>query len=79
MLEDPCDDVGLLDERDDAHGGAAITTLERIDLVHFLNQAGPVGLAAGVGRRIVDDTGCRCVIVVFGEPSCAPRTVGIEP
>jgi ABC-type microcin C transport system permease subunit YejB len=38
-------DIGILDERDDAQGGATVYALEWIDLVDFLNQSWPVGLA----------------------------------
>ena len=31
--EDVFDDIGVVDERDDAHGGAAVGPFERIDLV----------------------------------------------
>ena len=39
--EDPFDGFGLVDECDDAHCGAAVDTIERIDLVNFLNRPGP--------------------------------------
>jgi len=54
VFEDSFDDIGIVDERDDAHVAAAAGTLKRVDLVHLLNQTGPVGLAAGIGRRFVD-------------------------
>jgi hypothetical protein len=43
----------------------------------LLNPPRPVGIAAGVGTRLVDDDGCRCVIVLFGGVSRASRTVGL--
>ncbi len=43
VLEDAFDDVGIINECNDAHGGTAVGALERIDLVHLLNQPGPVG------------------------------------
>jgi len=46
--------MDLGDERDDAHAAAAVGTVERIDLVHLLNQPGQAGLATGVGRWLVD-------------------------
>ncbi len=54
-----------IDERDDAQGGTALGALERIDLVHLLNQPGPVGLAAGVGRP--------AILGPFGESSMVSR------
>ncbi len=53
MLEDPFDDIAIVDKRDDAHCGAAVGTFERIDLADFLNEPGPVGLALCVGWRLV--------------------------
>ncbi len=46
MLEDVFDDIGLVDERDDVQGSVAVGAFEGIDLVDFLNQSGPVGLAS---------------------------------
>ena len=54
MLEDTFDDIGIVDECDDAHSGTAVGTFERIDHVDFLNQPGPVGLAPCAGWRLVD-------------------------
>ena len=48
--EDPFDDLGIVNERDDAHRGTAVAALERVDLVDFLNQPGPVGSAPSVDR-----------------------------
>jgi len=75
--EDPFDDIGVVDERDDAHRGAAVGTLERIDLVNFLNQPGPAGFVPGVDRPFIDDDGCRRVAGLFSQSSRAPRAVGI--
>ncbi len=55
--EDAFDDIGVVDERDDAHGGAAANAFERIDRVIFLHQPCPAGIAPGVGRGVVDDDG----------------------
>ncbi len=44
MLEDTFHDIGVIDERNDAHGGAAVGALQRTNLVNLLNQSGPVGL-----------------------------------
>ena len=46
--------AGVIDECNDAHGSAAVQALEWIDLVDFLNQPGPVGLASCVSSRFVD-------------------------
>ena len=54
MSENPLNDIGIVDEGDDAQGGAEAGALERVDFVDFLNQPGPVGFAAGVDRRVVD-------------------------
>ncbi len=54
MPEDPFDDIDVVDDRDDAHRGAAVGTLDRIDLVNFLNQPGLAGLPAGIDRRVVE-------------------------
>lgn len=59
VSEDPFDDIGVVDERDDAHRGAAVGTLERIDLVNFLNQSGPAGFVPGVDRPFIGDDGGR--------------------
>lgn len=58
--EDPLDDIGVVDERDDAHRGAAAGTIERVDLVNVLNQLGRVGFAPCVDWRVVefDPMGC---------------------
>ncbi len=40
VFEDSFDDIGIFDERDDAHVAAAAGTLKRVDLVHLLNQPG---------------------------------------
>ncbi len=48
--------TGVVDQRDDAHGGAAVRALERIDLVNLLNQPGPVGLPTCIhGWLVADD------------------------
>ncbi len=41
MPEDAFHDVGIIDESNDAHLGATVGALERIDLVNLLNQSGP--------------------------------------
>ena len=77
VFEDPCDDIGIVDERDDAHGGAAVGALERIDLVNFLNQPGPAGFTPTIVRQVVNDRNDVRVIVLGSQPSRAPRTVGV--
>ena len=54
VFEDAFDDTGIVDECDDAHGGATASALERIDFVDFLNQPCPVGGAPVVGRWLVN-------------------------
>jgi len=61
MSENPFNDIGIVDEGDDAQGAAAVAALERVDLVDFLNQPGKVGLATGVDGRVVDNEACRVV------------------
>ena len=57
VCQDAFDDIGTVDECNDPQGGAAIRTLEWVDLVNFLNQPGPVGLAPGVGSSRMIDAG----------------------
>ncbi len=58
--------AGIIDECNDAHGGAEVEALERIDLVNLLNQPGPVGLTPSIHCWLVDDdrqssmTAARC-------------------
>ena len=77
MLEDALNDIGIVNERDDAHRGAAVGTLERIDLVDFLNQPGPVGFAPGVDGRIVDNKAWYRIAGLFSRSSCPARAVGL--
>ncbi len=55
--ENPFDDIGLVDECDGAHRSAAVGTFQRVDLVDFLNQPGPAGLASAGGWSIMVDSG----------------------
>lgn len=43
---------GIFDDCDDAHRGAAVDALERVDFVDLLNRPGPVGFAPCVGWRL---------------------------
>ena len=54
MFQDPLNDILFLDQGDDAHGGAAVGALERIDLIDLLNQSGPIGLAPCIDESPVD-------------------------
>jgi predicted GTPase len=45
MFEDPPDDVGVTDQRDDVHRRAALETLQRIDLVDLVVVPTPIGRA----------------------------------
>lgn len=57
-----------------------MAALEGIDLVHFLNQPGPVGSATAVDGRVVDTNGLLYVRILLGEPSGAARTTSVlEP
>ena len=66
MFEDSFDHIDIADERDGAHVAAAVDTLDRIDLVHLLNQPGPGGLATAVGSLQVDNDRFRCVTFLLG-------------
>jgi len=46
---------GVIDACNDAHGGTAVGEFEQIDLVNFLNQSGPVGLATCIDGWLVAD------------------------
>ena len=50
VLELPFNDIAFVDECDDMHDGTAVCAFEGVDLVHLLNQPGPVGLASSVDR-----------------------------
>jgi hypothetical protein len=63
VFEDAFDDTGIVDECDDAHGGAAAGALKRVDLVNFLNQPGPAGFTPTIDKRVVDDRNYGSVIV----------------
>lgn len=55
MPENPRDDIGLLDEREDAHGGFAVGTFERVNLPDLLNEphtARAVGVVAVVANEM---------------------------
>ena len=77
VLQDPLDDIGIVDQCNDAHRGAAVGALERIDFVHLLNQPGPIGLAPGIHGRFVDEDRRRRCLLLFGQPPGAARAVGI--
>lgn len=59
MPENSLNDIAVVDEGGNAQGGGAVAALERVDLVNFLDQPGPVGFAAGVDGHVVDNR-ARC-------------------
>jgi len=52
VREDAIDDIGAVDTRNDAHDGAAVGTILRADLEHFLNQLHPRGFASCISPNI---------------------------
>jgi len=52
MPQYPFNDLGPVDEHDDAQGGAAADALERVDFGHFLNQPRRVGFAPVVDQTL---------------------------
>ncbi len=77
VSEDPLDNRRFIDQRNDAHDRAAVGALKRIDLVDFLNQPGPIGLAPPVGWPVVDRDLCVLFALGFCPPACAARAVGV--
>lgn len=50
MLKQAFDDIGVVDDTDEAQSGAAVDAPKRIDIGNFPNQPRPVSLAPVGGR-----------------------------
>ena len=77
MFENAFDDTGIVDACHDAHGGAAVGALERIDLVNFLNKPDLSGLAPPIDMLVFDDRSDGRVLVLRSPLSRALRAVEI--
>ena len=61
--------LGAIDACNDAHGGASVGGFERIDLLNFLIQSGPVDVATCIDGRLV--AGTFCAAFIHGPNGCA--------
>jgi len=81
VSEDLFDDLGLVNEGDDAHGAPTPCTQQGIGLVDFLDQVCPALFEKRRARRRrnLDSSGGRCVLsLLFGLLAFPPIDVAVK-